>query len=797
MRNLKRLWHRRERTSLEWERLWKLLKDFTSLQTFWRWSIQYRQFTENITFAEASNEWYFWGPFHLASHLNLEIYQDYLEAHGRVYLDNFWQPLGGGSRLHYEDTFFSSSLVDELLEDNEDISKKRLSDDLTPFMICLSLAAREAKANKNSSALPILIQSLEHLVHAGANLNELYVEEPQLPLHRIIAIGDTHLFDLVTVKTQRCRNPINLKLRDKSERTILHTVFLNSGPHELPEDYRLIFGRKLLDLGLDPNDEDANSRMPLFGAVRQHDLEGVNLILNYPYTDSRKLNIDDYDDQGDTALTYITTINKDPQVKEGLGIIESLVHHGARLDLAEKVAGLIPWMLAVWFENYDYANKILDLHIKDSRDSLEHFTAQDLQGQNALHRAAYDSSWKGTLDLITERPELTVEVKKEMVEAKAMSGGEKLTVLQLALSRDQLDLAYYLCSKWNADDKLKLPSGKTIGEDFLQRLVALLHLGVARISELAKYFFSRCERLELCWALILIKGATAIDLLAQIGLDLYARDNGGWDAFDWAYATGRSELLREASQTIIDYEARRLESKKPGHLPTAWNTEHANEYAEFPDESKLEVRFDAKYQDRCVNDVRFCVTANLPISPYVPIFYYEVTIIDSSWKEKTGLAFGVGLTSAPQPIDRLPGWPPVSGDDPRGYGFHGDDGHIFSHECEKLYGQHWTLLPTGETLYGVGSTVGCGYNQEKHTIFWTLDGKYLGVGFRDVRDQLYPIIGCRFGFTAKANFGTEPFLWDGVELEVVDGGKAEGEVEAETKAEGEAEAEAKVEGEAE
>uniref|UniRef100_A0A914E916 B30.2/SPRY domain-containing protein n=1 Tax=Acrobeloides nanus TaxID=290746 RepID=A0A914E916_9BILA len=96
----------------------------------------------------------------------------------------------------------------------------------------------------------------------------------------------------------------------------------------------------------------------------------------------------------------------------------------------------------------------------------------------------------------------------------------------------------------------------------------------------------------------------------------------------------------------------------------------------------------------------------------------------------------------------MPGWDYLS------YAYHGDDGKLF---CSKGYGN--TYGPT----YTTGDTVGCGINSVTREIFFTKNGKNLGVANKTVRtDQdLYPIVGIRsFGGLVRVNFGQQPFVYD-------------------------------------
>ncbi|KAG0239098.1 hypothetical protein BGW41_007941 [Actinomortierella wolfii] len=96
--------------------------------------------------------------------------------------------------------------------------------------------------------------------------------------------------------------------------------------------------------------------------------------------------------------------------------------------------------------------------------------------------------------------------------------------------------------------------------------------------------------------------------------------------------------------------------------------------------------------------------------------------------------------------------PPQCGWDPNSWGYHGDDGHSF--------GGSGRGKPFGPT-FTTGDTVGCGVNFRDNTLFYTKNGVYLGVAFRDLKGPLYPTVGMRTPNEAvETNFGQREFVFN-------------------------------------
>jgi len=121
----------------------------------------------------------------------------------------------------------------------------------------------------------------------------------------------------------------------------------------------------------------------------------------------------------------------------------------------------------------------------------------------------------------------------------------------------------------------------------------------------------------------------------------------------------------------------------------------------------------------------------------------------------------VGLaTEAFRLHSRMPGWDNLS------FGYHGDDGGIF-HASGVMTAR---FGPT----FGAGDTVGCGIDYVTRGIFFTLNGKFLGYGWKNLKSDLlnhdlYPVVGIDTNSPIRLNFGTSPqrpFLYDLEEFHV-------------------------------
>lgn len=139
------------------------------------------------------------------------------------------------------------------------------------------------------------------------------------------------------------------------------------------------------------------------------------------------------------------------------------------------------------------------------------------------------------------------------------------------------------------------------------------------------------------------------------------------------------------------------------------------------------------------------------------VAYFEVTVLPARTVRYTPSAVGdcvaVGLATKRFLLcNRLPGW------DAESFGYHGDDGAIF-------HGQGKHLSSYGPR-YGLQDTIGCGLNYADRSIFFTLNGAYLGTAFADITslraegDAFFPAVGVDANHSVRFNFGMRPFRFD-------------------------------------
>lgn len=88
------------------------------------------------------------------------------------------------------------------------------------------------------------------------------------------------------------------------------------------------------------------------------------------------------------------------------------------------------------------------------------------------------------------------------------------------------------------------------------------------------------------------------------------------------------------------------------------------------------------------------------------------------------------------------------------WGYHGDDGHLFSGPG--------TSRPYGPK-FGTGDVIGCGFDFRTMSAFYTKNGVCLGTAFQNISigRGIYPFVGFKTpGEKIRANFGSNPFKFD-------------------------------------
>ncbi|KAI1336723.1 SPRY domain-containing protein [Xylariaceae sp. FL0016] len=179
-------------------------------------------------------------------------------------------------------------------------------------------------------------------------------------------------------------------------------------------------------------------------------------------------------------------------------------------------------------------------------------------------------------------------------------------------------------------------------------------------------------------------------------------------------------------------------------LPAKWNKDDKMGPLEVSADG-LEVKCTSGARNpRELEHEAFAIRADHPMPVQAGIYYFEVTLM-SRRRDETSVCVGFGTRSGN--LQRLPGWEPDS------YGYHGDDGEVYSGSSQgKRY------LDT----FGPGDIIGCGVNFFSGQAFFTKNGKDLGIAFHGLKDRkLYPEVGMKKpGEHVRVNFGQAPFVYN-------------------------------------
>lgn len=133
--------------------------------------------------------------------------------------------------------------------------------------------------------------------------------------------------------------------------------------------------------------------------------------------------------------------------------------------------------------------------------------------------------------------------------------------------------------------------------------------------------------------------------------------------------------------------------------------------------------------------------AHIPQS--IGLYYFEIKVVHGHRG-----CMGIGLSKEGGDLNRMPGW------DPSCYGYHGDDGNFFNSSGNGT--------PYGPK-FGTGDVIGCGIDTMLYQIFFTKNGKHLGIAFSGTEpfEELFPTVGLKTpGEQLQVNFGQKPFLFD-------------------------------------
>ncbi|KAI1084979.1 SPRY domain-containing protein [Whalleya microplaca] len=178
-------------------------------------------------------------------------------------------------------------------------------------------------------------------------------------------------------------------------------------------------------------------------------------------------------------------------------------------------------------------------------------------------------------------------------------------------------------------------------------------------------------------------------------------------------------------------------------LPTRWNNDDKYGGLEVTANGQ-EVKYISTRSSRDQEHEVCAIRADHPMPTQAGIYYFEVSLLSTRRDETT---VSIGFSGKNVPLSRPPGWEPDS------WGYHGDDGDIYSgHNVGKTYEAQ---------TFGPPDTVGCGVNFRTGEAFFTKNGQKFKAAFRDVKGKLYPTVGMKkSGEHIRVNFGQTPFVFN-------------------------------------
>ncbi|KAK6339352.1 hypothetical protein TWF718_008772 [Orbilia javanica] len=750
MRLVGRLWPREERNGKKWTELRGLLRKFCDPGIFKPWFIQYRHMlgysVQELYRMAATIE-----MTHIAAEEGLEVFMDFIinetnidirkpSPEGVSVLDNL-------SILHFPD------IVKLILEKNIDVNMVN-NNGLNPLAKCFQAPELWSNRTEDNKAVQNITQTLKHLVNYGVNLDNRLPNQDHI-INNIIRLGDESLFDLAME-----RNPTICKAIFSWKRlTALHCVWSSNASPPV----QVSIARKLLAAGADPNAQSSTSVAPLSEAAFSLNKEGVELLLKEEY----KVDINDEDVNGYTALTrladnYTTT-------PKALEIIKLLIEHKINIRSRSK-NGFTGLMQSLYRGHFEIAEALMAAHSKEQGDGHSYLTGKDASEETILHYTAteVDKAYRVEIARRVLGRLTTAEISVFLEERQPWLGR---TALQKSLTDvESLEFSLYLIERGaniHAVDDTGEPIADTFFELWKNTWSAGQHDFSASRKSWTKLYCTLwptdTENAYLHQAIF--SGDTeTIRELAEAGIDPLKKDSEGWDAFDWAYTCQQQGMMGEyfpSASLHVDYQLRiEQERDRPeDELPfVEWDPKHCGPFSEIS--SGIVLHLGEKVRSYFNEELRnlSAVRTKLPVRPYAKGYYYEITVWEAESEEMPGVV--VGFAGGGAPTDRLPGTPHES---IATCALHAYEGVVYA---SKWVGSNYPKkLEAGIPEIVVGDTIGCGYDSLNHTLYWTLNGQYLGSceGLH-IYGRLYPIVGAEYWASVRTNFGDdpdEPLKWDG------------------------------------
>lgn len=153
---------------------------------------------------------------------------------------------------------------------------------------------------------------------------------------------------------------------------------------------------------------------------------------------------------------------------------------------------------------------------------------------------------------------------------------------------------------------------------------------------------------------------------------------------------------------------------------------------------------------------KFCLSTERPLPPGLERYYFEMTLkamTPSQPNEHPIVAIGFCTHDASQ--FRFPGFRPLNlAHSAKSWAYHGDDGLKWCDgDIEFGTSDDW------QHRYGVGDTVGAGFDSQEGIVWFTRNGKIVAPILRGVEGRMFPLIGVDDEIVIGTNFGPDGLQW--------------------------------------
>ncbi|KAK6528584.1 hypothetical protein TWF281_009823 [Arthrobotrys megalospora] len=757
LRRLQELWPKEERKGPKWDILWEKSRLFFGGKIFRHWLSQYLQFTENYDPDFADSEAFKYEPLHIFTGEGIPMVVEFLLVDMKVDANG----LDSAGRTAFNFSFSEMDCMKLLLKHGLKIDRKYKGKSYWEMII--TDIWMDGWLHGNIPPRPEMIDVCKIFIDLGVDINEpipmLGPRDCSVALHCAAASKSLALFDLLMAHPD-----IKVNAKDRHDMTPLN--WMNLSPNaDYPLDISKTMTQRLLEAGADPDNQDANSGGPLLFAVGMQDKDVVELLLKYG------ADVNDDNNQGLTALHFAASaankVHRGPETSES--ILRLLLSYGADVEKEAK-DGETPLHRAAW-SGYEKCFTILLHEYQKKKGPDKSFLLQPYGEDNWTYFRNAARNQKSGMEIMKFLLEDWTPEQLQSMLANSNSKGEN--ALHLAAFDGNFEMVKYLL-ELGADGTIKSQFGTV-----LERAIWGWAKSTAEMAEYSEKTLKRQKDLEdvifflierfpqLCqggganlrWA-IKRYNEKLITKLVENGADIEWADESNWTAYEYAYAERRVAEMQQLPgfTTWKENPDRKLrETDVPSRMDVK---ETPNIFVLSEDGLEFETvegfvdayGFNYDKQQRAIQ-----VRANYPTAAHRPIFYFEVTIQEL---EGSGSGFSIGFMGGGCNMRAPPGSGSAEGETFGLWGY----GHLQTTREARLEFHNLStnayITRIGLITYGKGDTVGCGYAMEEGKIFYTLNGKYLGTAFEDVRGRLYPSFGSYSICKGSVNFGAKPFLFE-------------------------------------